>query len=67
MMIRNFLNLGLSGLALLSGIDEALEALFSVANMFNLDTHHGILSLAIMGVIKSVFDTSDYFRAAKPN
>ena len=43
-MVRNFLNLGL-GLALLSGIDEAAEALFSVANMFNLDTHHGILSL----------------------
>tara|TARA_A100001388_G_C28349639_1_gene302749 strand:- start:74 stop:274 length:201 start_codon:yes stop_codon:yes gene_type:complete len=64
-MVRNFLNLGLSGLALLSGIDEAAEALFSVANMFNLDTHHGILSLSIMGVIKSVFDTSDYFRAAK--
>jgi len=35
--------------------------------MFNLDTHHGILSLSIMGVIKSVFDTSDYFRAAKSN
>ena len=63
-MVRNFLNLGLSGLALLSGIDEAASVIFSCQHV-QLDTHHGILSLSIMGVIKSVFDTSDYFRAAK--
>ncbi|MEK9685279.1 MAG: hypothetical protein VW226_12080 [Rhodospirillaceae bacterium] len=63
------LKLGLSflfsGLALLAGIDEALEAIFQIVDMFHMDSYHGLISLSLLGIIRAVSDALDDFRDAK--
>ena len=53
-----------SGIALLAGIDEALEAAFQIADMFHMDSHHGVISLSLLGIISVVSEAIDDFREA---
>ena len=53
-----------SGIALLAGIDEALEAAFQIVDMFHLDSYHGVISLSFLGIIRVVSEAIDDFREA---
>jgi hypothetical protein len=53
-----------SGIALLAGIDEALEAAFQIADMFHMDSYHGVISLSLLGIIRVVSEAIDDFREA---
>jgi len=44
-------------IALLSGIDDALEIIAGVADVFHLDAFHGVASLALLSLSKGINDT----------
>ena len=52
-------------IALLAGIDDALELMAGVADIFHLDTHHGVMSLALLSLSKSINDAIDEIAEAK--
>ena len=59
------LSLVFSGIALLAGIDEALEAVFQIVDLFYMDSYHGVISLSFLGIIRVVSEALDDFREAK--
>ena len=64
MKLKLGLNLLFSGIALLAGIDEALEAAFQIADIFHMDSYHGVISLSFLGIIRVVSEAIDDFREA---
>jgi len=64
MTLKLGVSLLFSGIALLAGIDEALEAAFQIADMFHMDSHHGVISLSLLGIIRVVSEAIDDFREA---
>ena len=64
MTLKLGVSLVFSGIALLAGIDEALEAAFQIVDMFHLDSYHGVISLSFLGIIRVVSEAIDDFREA---
>ncbi len=64
MTLKLGLSLLFSGIALLAGIDEALEAAFQIVDMFHMDSYHGVISLSFLGIIRVVSEAIDDFREA---
>ena len=54
MTLKLGFNLVFSGIALLAGIDEALEAIFQIVDLFYMDSYHGVISLSFLGIIRVV-------------
>ena len=54
-------------IALLAGIDDALELMSGLADIFHLDTHHGVMSLALLSLSKSINDTVDEIAEVREN
>ena len=48
-----------------AGIDEALEAIFQIVDLFYMDSYHGVISLSFLGIIRVVSEALDDFREAK--
>ena len=65
MTLKLGFNLVFSGIALLAGIDEALEAIFQIVDLFYMDSYHGVISLSFLGIIRVVSEALDDFREAK--
>lgn len=65
MTLKLGFNLVFSGTALLAGIDEALEAIFQIVDLFYMDSYHGVISLSFLGIIRVVSEALDDFREAK--
>ena len=65
MTLKLGFNLVFSGIALLAGIDEALEAIFQIVDLFYMDSYHGVISLSFLGIIRVVAEALDDFREAK--
>ena len=67
MTLKLGLSLVFSGIALLAGIDEALEAVFQIIDLFYMDSYHGVISLSFLGIIRVVSEALDDFQEAKSN
>ena len=46
--------------ALLAGLDDAMEKWFGVSDMFHLDVSHGLIATALSGVLKPLSDVLHY-------
>ena len=65
MTLKLGFNLVFSGIALLAGVDEALEAIFQIVDLFYMVSYHGVISLSFLGIIRVVSEALDDFREAK--
>lgn len=52
-------------IALLAGIDDVLEIIAGVADVFHLDAYHGVTSLALLSLSKAINDSIDEIAEAR--
>ena len=52
-------------IALLAGIDDALEVIAGVADVFHLDAYHGVAAIALLSLSKAINDTVDEITEAR--
>lgn len=60
-----WLNMALLLVAVLAGIDDALESWFGLVDLFHLDVHHGVIGLSVFHLMKSIDDMSQGFDEVK--
>lgn len=59
-MLCRFLQLTFVTIALLGGLDDAMEAWSGVADMLHLDVSHGLMAAGLSGVFKPLAELIDY-------
>ncbi len=73
MLLREFftrwssLRLVLALIALMAGIDDALEVVAGVRDIFHLDALHGVVSLSLFSLSKAIKETIDDIAKARKN
>ena len=73
MLLREFftrwssIRLVLALIALMAGIDDALEVIAGVRDIFHLDALHGVVSLSLLSLSKAINETIDDIAKARKN